>query len=63
MSQGAFWLLLVSFHEVSKECGLIWGGGACRVFRGYKGIVRGLGHGFIVGLCVPGDICRCFEGF
>ena len=39
------------------------GGGACGVFRGYKGIVRGLGHGFIVGLCVPGDIWRCFEGF
>ena len=39
------------------------GGGACVVFRVYKGIVRGLGHGFIVGLCVPGDIWRCFEGF
>ena len=25
MSQGAFWLPLVSFHEVSKECGLVWG--------------------------------------
>ena len=23
--QGACWLPLVSFHEVSKECGLIWG--------------------------------------
>ena len=25
MCQGACWLPLVSFHEVSKECGLIWG--------------------------------------
>ena len=38
-------------------------GGPCGVCRRYKGIVRGLGHGVIVGLCIPGDIWRCLEGF
>ena len=41
VSQGAFWLLLVSFHEVSKECGLIWAGGLVGCSGDIKALLGG----------------------
>ena len=65
VSQGTFWLPLLSFREVSKECGLMLMGGLVGCPRDLRALLgdRSRAYCWSHVLCIVGDTSGCFEGF